>query len=48
MASINDVYKLLGDVNAITLKRIEDKIDALSKEIHAIKTKLIAEGVLKG
>jgi tetrahydromethanopterin S-methyltransferase subunit G len=32
MANTDDVFNLLGDVNAITLKRMEDKADATRAE----------------
>jgi len=40
VADTDDVFKLLGDVNAITLKRMEDKQDRLRDVVMVIAERL--------
>jgi hypothetical protein len=40
MANTDDVFKLLGDVNAITLRRMEDKQDRLRDVVMVIVERL--------
>ena len=40
MANTDDVFKLLGDVNAITLKRMENKQDHLTGVVMVIVERL--------
>jgi hypothetical protein len=42
VASTDDVFKLLNDVNGITLKRMEDKTDA----INAVTLKRMEQSIL--